>query len=340
MGFSEALQQIMFAASGAAILVVTTMEAVRTTVRVGGTGGVTARLWLRLKWSRVFRRVMQWPALRTTTGVSALVATLLGWSFAIWLGWALIFLSTPGSVLNDTTRLPADAWATIYYAGFAFITLGVGDYSPGSPAFQMLSVVASINGFFIITLGITYIGPLLAAVEANRTLAKAVDALGGSGAAIVKRAWNGEDLGQLDQHLINLTPHVVGLGERYQAYPMLHCFVPEAPEVSAVRALAVLHDLTLLLRLELAESARADLITVQALDRAMEHAVNVLAAGRRSESSGLGPPNPRAFLEGSGVPLVSSDRPGSLSPAATDTRSALVALLKQEGQDWPHGERV
>ena len=124
-------------------------------------------------------------------------------------------------MINGQTGELADLVALIYFTGFAISTLGVGDYVPNRALWQILTPVATINGFILITLSVTYLLQVLAAAVGNCKPACLIHALGGSPAAILQTAWNGADFSRLSYSLTQITDLLAQHTQEYKAYPVL-----------------------------------------------------------------------------------------------------------------------
>lgn len=95
--------------------------------------------------------------------------TLGTWLLLLWAGWTLVFSASPEAVLQDPEGVPADGWARAYFAGFSVFTLGVGDYVPNGPVWQLLTVVAVVSGLALTTMAITYLVSCTTSTAPNPT---------------------------------------------------------------------------------------------------------------------------------------------------------------------------
>ncbi|WFE39520.1 potassium channel family protein [Micromonospora sp. WMMD998] len=259
----------------AAVVVDTTLTTLSLT---GGAGPLTGRLGQGM-WRVLCRlagkgprrhRVLRW------TGPLVLLTTFLAWIAGLWLGWFLVFTAYPDAVLDPLNR-PAGAWSRLYFAGFSIFTLGVGDYVPGTTVAQICTSLAVLSGLFLVTLGITYLMQVVAAVVDKRTIAGHIAALGDDPVDILRRAWTGQRFSSMfEQHLTSLTPEVVRTGERHLAFPVLHYFHVGVAAKSAPVAVSVLDGAVLLLRHGVRAEDRPDPGAVGPLSRALQELVHTL----------------------------------------------------------------
>jgi hypothetical protein len=129
----------------------------------GGAGPFSSRLSTAL-----------WGGLRATGGRRSrtlslagpliLTATLLCWVAMIWLGWALLFASDPGSLLSADDKEPADWAGRLYFVAYSMFTMGNGDYNPQGGRWQIATSFTTASGMLFVTLGVSYVLSVLGAV--------------------------------------------------------------------------------------------------------------------------------------------------------------------------------
>ena len=130
------------------------------TLTLGGSGPLTGRVsaWV---WSVALYVHHRKPnhSLLQVVGWLILLTTPLVWFSLTWIAWILIFNPIDPSVVNGSTQLPATIWQLIYFVGYTLSTLGLGDYQPQGTVWQLATAIASVNGFFIVSLSITRHAP-------------------------------------------------------------------------------------------------------------------------------------------------------------------------------------
>jgi hypothetical protein len=319
---------------GVVIIAAVAVDALWTTIHVGGGGAFSTRFLHRSRHSGFIRRLLRWNLARSSLGTIVVVATITSWMLTLWLGWTFIYFAAPHAVVDMNTNAPADFWSRVYFAGFSLITLGTGDYRPVGGFFQMATVVTAMSGFFIITLAITYVGPIVAAVVQNRQLAGCLRAYGITGEDILVRAWTGKDFGNLDQHLVNLVPMVVLTSRQYLAYPILHYFFPTERKMSAAAGLASLHEAVLMLEHAVGPEVRFGRATLGPIRNALRDCIQVLRA-EIGQAAGKVPPLPEMNeLRAAGIPLLPREEFENAARGYADQRRLLLALVEEEGWDW------
>jgi hypothetical protein len=321
---------------GAALVALAVADAVATTLSAGNGGGpLTSRL-ARLTWRalRAAARGRSDSRLLSFAGAIVLLVTVLTWVVLLWAGWALIFASTDAAVVDSTTAAPASVAARVYYAGFVVFTLGVGDFVPGSGAWQIATAAASFLGLFLVTLSITYLVSVVSAAVTRRQLARSVHLSGETGTDIVLTHWTGEQVSnQFDSLAQTLTAQILQTTQQHLAYPVLHHFHAADETSSAPRALAALDDALLLLAEGLEQQARPSGDTLARLRRAIEHYTSTVHSGGHEPQD---PPLPGlAPLRDAGVPVVDDTAFARAAAPHAERRQQLDALVRADAWKWP-----
>lgn len=173
-------------------------------------------------------------------GVVCLLSVIGVWTLLYWLGWLLFFLPEPAAVVTADTLTPADFWSRVYFVGYSLITLGVGDYVPGTPVYQMATVLASASGFFLITLSITYLVPVVTSLVDARHLAVQLFLAGDTPARMANTMLREPE--RFRELARNSPSQVILLTQRYFAYPVLHYFPSATRDTSIALALVSLDE--------------------------------------------------------------------------------------------------
>ena len=312
------------AACGGVLVAVILLDALWTTVSLQG-GGPLSRRAARGLWRVIVASAPAQSKRRQAAGAIILVATLWSWVALLWLGWGLVFSSSEGAVVDATSSTPVDLMGRVYFVGYTLVTLGNGGYVPSGGVWQILTVVASFSGLFLITLGITYLLPVVQAVVEQQQLAASVSALGSSGAAVVALAQ--EDGPGVSRQVERIASELTLHSERHLAYPILHYFQSGERRTAIAPNLAVLSDALLLSRaMDPSPIAAA---SGAAASSALEGFISVLSDGLLHPADDAPQPVPGAL---NGVDLARLER---ASAQAEPTRRRLRTLLDQNGWNWP-----
>lgn len=81
-------------------------------------------------------------------GLLVNLVILGAWLFFIWVGLYLIFSWNPQAITNSDGRI-ANGWERLYFTGYTISTLGIGNFKPTTPFFELLTSCFSFFGFFL-----------------------------------------------------------------------------------------------------------------------------------------------------------------------------------------------
>ena len=321
---------ILLALTGAALLALTLTDVIKTTIVFTDVGGPLTRHLARAMWRLLPHR----SGASRYVGPLILLTTVVTWLILSWLAWLLIFYGASDAVINAQTKAPADFASRLYFAGFSIFTLGVGDFVPNGALWQVLTVISAAQGFFVITLSITFILPVVTSVTERRQLASQLYFLGKSPADILVRHWNGRDFGPLEDRLLNLLPHLVLLEQRHFTYPVLHYFIERDRRVAAEPNIVVLDEALGMLEGGLKTGTGPSPAVVADLRKTIGEYLDTL---REEHIKPTDHPPPQTSLE----PLRRAELPTSDETSYTsalartaERRALLYALLKHSGWAW------
>ncbi len=322
---------------GAVVLLVSLVDMAWTTVAVSvGGGPVTSRLahghWL--LWRAAARRADHPHRVLRVAGIIVVVSMLLTWVSAVWLGWSLVFNSAPSAVRDATTQASAGALERVYFAGYTMLTLGNGGLVPGPGIWQILTVVASFTGLAVVTMGITYLVPIVSAVVQGRTLALHITALGTDPYDILTSTWRQDGWESLTRGLETLTPELMMLGQRHLAYPVLHYFHNTDERAAPAVAVATLDEALSLLEFGVAEDARPDRVSIRLARNGIGSLLGALRSAFMTPADE--PPAPLSLepLRDAGVPTVAAAEFHEACRQAADHRREVRGLVEDAGWSW------
>ncbi len=182
----------------------------------GRGGWVTGRCgrlaWRALAPSR--RRQRHGPS--HLLGRLIVLATPLAWLMGLWAGWSIVFVASPNSIVTTAAGTPASTVETVYFTGYTLFTLGNGEFQPLGGGWQITTAVATLSGFAILTLAVTFIIPVVQAATTRRRIASTI-ALYGATPAQLSAAL---DDATVDED--RLASAIIELTETHAAFPALH----------------------------------------------------------------------------------------------------------------------
>lgn len=319
---------------GAALIGVATFDVLTTTVSLGSGAGPVTRIVSRGTWSAA--RTL-WPdrhvALRRA-GLGVLLLSILTWLLLVWTGWTAVFAAADTAVVDATTGEPATLEQRIYFAGYTILTLGNGDYRPGGPVWRLATVLAVGNGFMLVTLGITYLVPVVSAATEKRQLAAHLHTLGPSPQDLLVGGWDGVSFAPLQRDLDGLAPELILLGQRHHTYPVLHYFHATTRALSAPLQLAALDEALTILEYGVADDVRPQDRRLTAVRTAFTDYLDTVTAGYLDPPADPPPPPDLAPLRSAGIPTVDDDAFARALAGIADRRRRLLGLAHHDAWRW------
>lgn len=207
-----------------ALLVVTVLLDALLSCLQSGEGRLSSLIhrviYAAVQWvARVTRRreLLAWSTFALISG------TLLSWTALLWLGWTLVFWSVPGALEVSKTEQSALFSEVVYFVGYTLSTLGLGDIVATSSLWRVLTDIAAISGFFLLTFAITFIVPVSQARSARRQFALALYRAGPTAQEIVVNASRDYPDG-LQGLLDDLHTQLNTLDSQHLSTPNLHRF--------------------------------------------------------------------------------------------------------------------
>jgi Ion channel len=323
--------RILLGLLGISLILFTVYDVLWTTLCLSGAGPLTS--WVTTLLWRLSLRLTRSHRALAITGFWTVLFTVGLWIGLVWLGWTLVLGMDPRAVVNATNGQPGGFLERLYFAGSTLITLGLGDYQAEGRGWRILTAVAAANGFFLVTLVITYLLPLVQAVQQRREVAVYISALGETPEEILLRAWNGTGLGRLPDHLVTLTQSAMQLGQAHLNYPVLHCFHTREREAAIAPMIAVLDEaLTLIDGLD--PRLRPDPVAVYPLRQGIDRLLSTLTEAHLKPER-VPPPAPslEGLRQGGVLTLDDEDFLRAVDPLF-NRRRLLLGFVEQEGWRW------
>ena len=164
-------------AAGVSLLGLVALDIYRTILHSHGRSGPVTEVLIRAVWrlarGAAFRRSRPGRHhLLNHVGPLLLPVTVATLVTLIILGYALLYWPhlPAGFNVDEKAQSPRGIEA-LYFSGITFTTLGYGDIAPRSTPMRLLALSEALTGFGFISLAVTYLVSLTAALERNRTAA-------------------------------------------------------------------------------------------------------------------------------------------------------------------------
>ncbi|UJH92309.1 potassium channel family protein [Antarcticibacterium sp. 1MA-6-2] len=162
--------------------------------------------------------------LLSKTSYLLLISTALIWVIMLWGSFVLILSSTPDSIVNSSTKLPADLYEKIYYSGFTISTLGVGDFTATSDLWRFFTILFSFSGLILLTMSVTYLLLAVSAALDQRKLGVNISSYGSNPQDIIINSWNGKNFGKLFAQAPTMSDTLIMHSQHHRAYPVIQYF--------------------------------------------------------------------------------------------------------------------
>lgn len=144
------------------------------------------------------------------------------WLLLIWGGLFLVYTSNPEAITNSSGRI-ANHWERLYFTSYTLSTLGMGNFKPTTPVFELVTGSFSFFGFIFFTSAMTYFLSVSSALVNKRTLSKSIYNVGQSPQAIAKNILN-FDSSFSYQQILELQKMIDGHSVNHHAYPVVHFY--------------------------------------------------------------------------------------------------------------------
>lgn len=229
---------ILLFATGVIVLVASTYDFLYTTISLTGLGPISLRLTRGL-WlvARKLTRISEQRAgvsLRSAIGPTILSVLAAFWMALFLMGYVMLYVSG-ASLQTSSLHEPANLVEIIAFAGSTLSTLGASTVEPTNGWWDILSMVAAINGMVVLTLSVTFVLNILQTTLAARSWAMRYNAL-----------MDAADARQSDHTPANITslgPELCNITVKFTASPLTGYFVPNDSAMSFPKAISHLCNL-------------------------------------------------------------------------------------------------
>jgi len=322
---------------GIILYVAIVLDILQTTLSMQGGG------WLTSRFSHFFWKFLLLISgrngnskLLAHAGYFLLISIVLIWVFFLWASMVFILYSSPGSIIDSTTKIPAGFWQITYYSGFTVSTLGMGDYVASTDLWRVLTTIYSITGLILLTMSVTYFIPVLSAVIDQRKLGISLSTLGSSPEEIVMSAWNGENFDRLTGKIDEISDSIIKYSQQHRAYPVIHYFHNNKGKNAIILQLARLYEALLIISDQIKEEFRPDSKDIKPLIVAYDNYFEVIAEVTHMRLLPSGPPASTTHRLLEKELILKNFDPDGFSAKVSKNRLFFKTLVRQEGWNWEH----
>jgi hypothetical protein len=267
------------------------------------------------------------------TGYVLLISIVLTWVLLLWSSMVLILYGNPGSIINSTTKVPADFWEIVYYSGFTLSTLGIGDYIGGGDIWRILTTIYSFTGLILLTMSVTYFVPVLSACIDQRKLGISLSTLGSTPQEIVMNSWTGSDFSRLTSKADNISNSIIKYSQQHRAYPVIHYFHNNKTRYNVILQLTRLYEALIIISNKVSEEDQPQKEDIKPLVVAFENYLETISEVTHISLMNEAPPaiEIRELLE---KRLIEDDSNPELSKDVVKDRRFFKTLLYKDGWTW------
>lgn len=323
----------LYLVSGFLIIAFTWVDVAWTTLTLDGGGPVARRLTSVMGKLQRSPHMLHSP-LRTKFGASVIIANVFCWVALLWLGWWLVYMSDPNSVVASKNEVPANAVDRIYFVGFLLTTLGTGDFVANGSGWRVLAAVAAATGLVMITLSLTYFIPVLSAAIQQRKTSVFLAALGSSPQEILLQGWDGQGFPSLLSRFDDMSQDLMEVSRQHAAYPVLNHFLAHEHRASLALNAARLAEAHLLLRLAVQPSVRPSAERLRPLGVALCDYFNALDEPHSVEDQNTPPVPDLEPLREAGIPTVPPDEFARAIASLACERRLARDCVRRDGWEW------
>lgn len=322
--------------AGVLIIGIVLTDVFVTTLAPRGTGLITERvrawIWKFFLWVSGGKGTNK---LLNYAGMFTLIFLLIGWLFALWLGNALLYISDEDSVIDSTTNIVANSIDKAYFLGYVLSTMGLGDFAPNGQGWKIYTSIISFSGFIIITLGVTYLVPILSAEMSKRQTSVYIHSLGTSPDDILLNAWNGKDFSRLSKHLKTISQNILQQSQNHVAYPVLHNFHSHLRRESIYLNLSALDEAVTILLLYIPGNIKPHKQDLYPLRYAITDYLHTLKSAFIEPSKNEPAPIQLSQLKKYGIPLKQENEEiRRKTEKLRLRRKLLLGMIENDGWDW------
>lgn len=322
-------------ALGIFILIISSLDLIKTALSVNGAGFISKRLAKAIwKILLVLNKHVGKRKILEMSGAIILMTIVINWLLLIWFSASLLFISNTNSLMNVETNTSTTVVNKIFYAGYTLSTLGLGDIEPEGPFWDILTAILSLTGLILISVAITYLIPVVTAEIEKRKISVYITTIGCSVEEILINYWNGSDFKQLDQPFICLTDMIIRHAQNHKAYSVLHFFHTSDKKEAFVLNIANLDEVLTILLHNIPEVSRPSKHALMGLRRAISSYLITLPSVFIKPSEEIPPIQRLNKLEEMNIPVLQNKDIELAYNNLSRRRSLLLALIKDDGWNW------
>ena len=216
------MEENLYLALGIFVLLVTSYDFFYTTMSASGAAFIAKFFSMFLHRCLLASANLFGRKVFSLSGVWINLPMLFLWLLLFWVGLFLVFSYNPEGVVSSS-GIVASAVERFYFTGFVISTMGLGNFKPITPFFEVLTSTFSFLGFIVITTSMTYFISVSSAVIEKRSISLLIRNIGKSPQEVVKNLL--ETKAPLrGQQFSTLQQFIDKHSNNHQSYPVIHFY--------------------------------------------------------------------------------------------------------------------
>lgn len=196
-------------------------------------------------------------------GPLLLLIIVLTWIIILWIGNTLMVYSDSEALWSSTNREYVSGFVeNLYFSAYVLSSMGSGDFTPATDFWMVYTGFISYTGVVFISLGISFLIPVIEAIALKRQVSLQLHNLGPNPRSILEN-YEGNGYSGLMEKLDDLEPSILKLAQYHLAYPVIHYFHSERRYESLPVKLASLDEALSILMYKVHKGNIDDVMTLR-----------------------------------------------------------------------------
>ncbi|MFV8224317.1 hypothetical protein [Christiangramia aquimixticola] len=157
-------------------------------------------------------------------GPLVLIFIVIIWILLLWIGNTFIVYSDPEALWSSAEKTFITSFIEkAYFSAYVLSSMGNGDYTPHTDFWLLYTGFISYTGVVFISLGISFLLPVIEAITLKRQLSILIHNLGNTPRAILEN-YQHDNFKDFTERLGDLEQLLVQISQYHLAYPVIHYF--------------------------------------------------------------------------------------------------------------------
>jgi len=275
-------------------------------------------------------------------GPLLLLIIVLVWIILLWIGNTIMIYSDGQALWSGTSREYVPGFIEkLYFTAYVLSSMGSGDYTPASDLWMLYTGFISYTGVVFISLGISFLIPVIEAITLKRQVSLQLHNLGPNPRSILEN-YSENGYMELMEKLDSLEPSILKLAQYHLAYPVIHYFHSERRYECLPVMLASLDEALSILMYKVDKDSINNIMSLRTAYNALTYYHSTLANAFITPGDDEPEhPDTSYLTQISKKDSIHGERSGS---DLVHRRKLLLAYLQNDGWEWDdmakYGEAV